>query len=150
MALTLKEEINELLKTEQRDNKIVRDVTTEQYTEVVNKLETTFVRNQGSIHHAAIETRIIPRGDYRRESYIDDPLWYCKVRSYIKPIEELYWLVEDKGNNILKYYLYRTNIEQLSTILQNCKRIGDWYLTTDQFAWMIAEDSDGHVVYTGF
>lgn len=124
------------------------EVPKQRYSEILKKIEHTFVYHDGTIHWANM-------GNYKQElSYLavdcrNNILWFEALDKIVpNPNDTVYVLLEEPGRQRTKYWVYEMYLEELKLVLHE-SIIHDYYIVSKKYKWLISENHHMVVSFVG-
>ncbi len=120
------------------------------YSSIIKKIEQTFVLYGGNIHWSNMGHGFNPQWPCKTKNISEDKMWITKLpRILPKSEKNVYVLFEDIKNYQPKYWLYEMYIPELVCIIGEVYGLGDYYVVSKKFDWLISECHEDVVSFVG-
>lgn len=120
------------------------------YHSIIKKIEQVFVLHGGNIHWSNMGRGFNPKLVCRIQNISEDRMWVTKLPGIIPENERLvYVLFEDAINFEPKYWVYEMCIPELICIIGEVNGLGDFYIVSKKFKWLISECHEDIVSFVG-
>lgn len=150
MSSFIRDEIEKTIKEFTLDRSCFHEVSKNSYSDILKKIEKTFVLYGGTIHWSNIQNRFNPKLSCRTKSIGNNYLWFEHLPYIIPNIDmPFYVLFEDSKNMEPKYWVYEAYLKEFTVILKETQGIGDYYLVSKKMDWLISECHEDVVCFIG-
>lgn len=148
MNYIVRKDIEKTIKEFALNRDRIFEVSKQDYRQILQKIEQTFVFHGGTIHWANM-------GYYNPKFPVwyvdcrDNQLWFENLNKIIPtPTNSFYVLFEEIGRQRPKYWVFEMYLEELNIIL-NESIVNDYYIVSKKYDWLISENHHVIVSFVG-
>ncbi len=148
MNYIVRKDIEKTIKKFSLNRDRIFEVSKQNYKQILQKIEETFVFHGETIHWANM-------GYYNPKFPVwcvdcrDNPSWFENLNKIIpNPKNTVYVLFEEIGRQRPKYWVFEMYLEELNVILSE-SIVNDYYIISKKYDWLISENHHNIVSFVG-
>ena len=120
------------------------------YKLIIKKIEQRFVLHGGNIHWSNMGNGFNTALPCQTKNIAGNSMWIENLPVIIPAYEKfVYALFEDSLNFKPKYWLYEMCLPELICIINEVNGLGDFYIVSKKFNWLISECHEDIVSFVG-
>ena len=149
-SMNIRSEIERVIKEHGIDRSRCFECSKITYSGIIKKVEQRFVLYGGNLHWSNLENRFNPEWICKNKNISEDRMWVSKLPQIIPETEHpVYVLFEDSKNFKPKYWVYEMYIPELICMIGEVFTLGDFYIVSKKFDWLISECHEDIVSFVG-